>query len=66
MIQEAAHELHVWSKCTHSYVQELLGIARVRDQIAMVSQWLEHGAVPEYLRKYPIADRCKLVRRFNH
>ncbi|KAF8598264.1 kinase-like protein, partial [Ceratobasidium sp. AG-I] len=53
-------ELHVWSKCTHSYVQELLGVARVRDQTAMISRWLEHGNLPEYLKNHPAADRCQM------
>ncbi|KAF8595125.1 kinase-like protein [Ceratobasidium sp. AG-I] len=63
MLQQAAHELHVWSKCTHPYVQELLGVARVREQIAMISRWLEHGDLPEYLQNYPTTDRCKMCTR---
>ncbi|KAF8593294.1 kinase-like protein [Ceratobasidium sp. AG-I] len=54
------HELHVWSKCTHSYVQELLGVAYVRNQFAMISPWLEHGSLPEYMKRNPMIDRCKM------
>lgn len=64
MPQQAAHELHVWSKCTHPCVQELVGVAYVRNQIAMVSQWLEYGTLPEYLKNDRTADRCKMAGRF--
>lgn len=60
LLKQAAHELHVWSKCTHPCVQELVGVAYVRNQIAMVSQWLEYGTLPEYLKNDRTADRCKM------
>ncbi|KAF8593296.1 kinase-like protein [Ceratobasidium sp. AG-I] len=60
MTQQAAHELHVWSKCTHPYVQELLGVECAHSQIAMISPWLEHGTLPEYLKHNPSTNRLKM------
>jgi serine/threonine protein kinase len=51
----------VWSKCNHANVQKLLGIAQVRNQIAMVSPWMVNGDVRAYLRLNVDLDRCSMV-----
>jgi hypothetical protein len=33
-----------------------------RNRIGLVSPWMEHGDINEYLTKYPEADRRLLVR----
>ncbi|KAF8606263.1 kinase-like protein [Ceratobasidium sp. AG-I] len=60
MLKRSAHELYVWSKCKHANVAELLGLAQFRDQIAMVSPWMENGSLPDYLARNRSVDRCRL------
>ncbi|ELU36337.1 Pkinase domain-containing protein [Rhizoctonia solani AG-1 IA] len=59
-VQHAAQELYVWSKCKHPNVLELYGLILFRDQIAMVSPWLENGHMRSYLYNNPGADRHAL------
>ncbi|KAG9119412.1 Microtubule-associated protein, microtubule dynamics during spindle orientation, partial [Ceratobasidium sp. 392] len=60
-LKNAARELHTWAKCDHPNVLKLLGLARFRDQIGMVSMWMDHGSLPSYLQLKPTADRCHIV-----
>ncbi|QRV95585.1 Tyrosine-protein kinase [Ceratobasidium sp. AG-Ba] len=57
-LKDAARELYTWSKCNHTNVIKLLGLARYRNQIGMVSIWAEHGHLPGYISQNPEADRC--------
>ncbi|KAB5593186.1 hypothetical protein CTheo_3349 [Ceratobasidium theobromae] len=57
LTQRAAHELYVWSKCKHPNVLELIGVAKYRDQIAMVSPWMDNGHLSWFLSQQPQADR---------
>ncbi|KAG8712711.1 hypothetical protein FRC09_019550 [Ceratobasidium sp. 395] len=56
----AAREIHAWSKLDHRYVSKLLGLAQFRGQIAMVSPWAEHGALPGFLKRWPQHNRPRL------
>ncbi|KAF8599206.1 kinase-like protein [Ceratobasidium sp. AG-I] len=60
LLKNAARELHTWSKCQHPNVLPLLGLVGFRDQIGMVSHWMENGSLPSYLERHPEADRCRL------
>ncbi|KAF8713839.1 Egl-10, and Pleckstrin (DEP), partial [Rhizoctonia solani] len=60
ILKSAAHELYVWSKCKHPNVIELLGVMLFRDQIAMVSPWLDNGHLRTFLVQNPQIDRCAL------
>ncbi|KAH7333677.1 kinase-like domain-containing protein [Rhizoctonia solani] len=57
-VKRAAHELYIWSKCNHPNVLEMYGVARYRDQIAMVS--------PQFLSREPHVDRCALCVQVAH
>ncbi|CAE6358551.1 unnamed protein product [Rhizoctonia solani] len=59
-VKRAAHELYVWSKCSHPNVLEVYGVARYRDQIAMVSPWMGNGNLSQFLSRRPQVDRCAL------
>ncbi|CAE7128010.1 unnamed protein product, partial [Rhizoctonia solani] len=63
-LKKTAHELYVWSKCKHPNVLELLGVTHHRDQVAMVSPWMENGDLRAFLRLYPETNRQELVRVF--
>ncbi|KAG9086676.1 hypothetical protein FS749_003455, partial [Ceratobasidium sp. UAMH 11750] len=59
-LKHTARELHTWSKCKHPNVLKLLGLVVFRDQIGMVSPWMEKGNLRKYLNQNPGADRCLL------
>ncbi|KAG9084174.1 hypothetical protein FS749_005426 [Ceratobasidium sp. UAMH 11750] len=59
-LKRTARELYTWSKCEHPNVVRLLGLARFRDQIAMVSLWMENGQLRTYINQYPNVDRFDL------
>ncbi|KAF8679759.1 kinase-like protein [Rhizoctonia solani] len=59
-VKRAAHELYVWSKCNHPNVLEVYGVARYRNQIAMISPWMENGNLSQFLSRRPQVDRCAL------
>ncbi|CAE6459690.1 unnamed protein product, partial [Rhizoctonia solani] len=49
LLKRATHELYVWSRCNHPNVLELIGVAQYREQIAMVSPWMENGDIVTFL-----------------
>ncbi|CAE6470846.1 unnamed protein product [Rhizoctonia solani] len=57
---ETAQELYVWSKCNHPNVMGLLGVARYRNRLVMVSTWMENGDMRQFLSQYPQVDRYPL------
>ncbi|CAE6533876.1 unnamed protein product [Rhizoctonia solani] len=59
--KHTAHELYTWSMSTHPNVLELIGLAVVRDRLAMVAPWVEYGSLLAYIGANPTADRCNLV-----
>ncbi|CAE6486712.1 unnamed protein product, partial [Rhizoctonia solani] len=59
-LKKTAHELYVWSKCKHPNVLELIGVTHHRDQVAMVSPWMDNGDLRAFLRLYPNVDRHDL------
>ncbi|KAF8601997.1 kinase-like protein [Ceratobasidium sp. AG-I] len=59
-LKDAARELHTWSQCRHPNVLQLLGLVEFRNQIGMVSHWMENGSLPLYLEKYPKVDRFQM------
>ncbi|CAE6411063.1 unnamed protein product [Rhizoctonia solani] len=59
-IRNAAHELYIWSKCDHPNILRLVGVTQHRNQLAMVSPWMEHGSLNNFLSRYPEVDRYRL------
>lgn len=51
----------MWSKAKHDNVHELLGAIMFRGHLGMVSPWMKHGNLQEYVRKNPGVDRYQLV-----
>ncbi|KAG9128389.1 hypothetical protein FRC07_014803 [Ceratobasidium sp. 392] len=56
-----ARHLYVWSRLKHDNILQLLGVAQFRDHIAMISPWMDHGNLLEYLERNPTADRYRLL-----
>ncbi|CAE6444971.1 unnamed protein product [Rhizoctonia solani] len=59
-IKDAARELYIWSKCKHPNVLELLGVTQHRNQLAMVSPWMENGHLTRFLVAHPETNRYEL------
>ncbi|KAH7335023.1 kinase-like domain-containing protein [Rhizoctonia solani] len=60
LFKHAAHELYIWSKCKHPNILELIGMAQFRNQIAMVSPWMENGNLQSFLPQHPEVNRCTM------
>ncbi|QRV78828.1 WD repeat-containing protein [Ceratobasidium sp. AG-Ba] len=50
----------IWIEWSHPNVLELLGFATYQGQLAMISPWMSHGTLCDYVRKYPRLDRWQL------
>ncbi|KAG9096719.1 hypothetical protein FS749_007880 [Ceratobasidium sp. UAMH 11750] len=59
-LKHAARELHIWSKCQHPNVLPLIGLVTFRDQIGMVSRWIERGNLPSYIQQNSGLDRFQM------
>ncbi|KAF8600424.1 kinase-like protein [Ceratobasidium sp. AG-I] len=60
VLKAAAREIYTWSKCKHAHVLELIGLASFRGHVAMVSSWMAHKSLSNYLTQQPDVDRCEL------
>ncbi|CAE6540203.1 unnamed protein product [Rhizoctonia solani] len=56
-LKRAAQELHVWSKCQHPNILQLMGVANHDGRIAMVSLWMENGDIRWFLSQQPRVNR---------
>lgn len=60
-MQRFCREVMTWKTLRHPNVLPLLGVTIVDKRFAMVSEWMEHGNIIEFLESVN-ADRLKLVR----
>ncbi|KAF8596176.1 WD40 repeat-like protein [Ceratobasidium sp. AG-I] len=58
--KRAMREMYMWSKAKHENVHELLGAIMFRGYLGMVSPWMKHGNLQEYVRKNRDVDRYQL------
>jgi len=49
----------VWKQLKHKNIVPLLGATS--DPLRLVSKWMPNGPLPDYLVRYPDADRLSLV-----
>ena len=59
--QEFCKEAVVWKNLNHPNVLPLLGITVDPSQLQLVSKWVSGGNMREYIKKYPDADRRRMV-----
>ncbi|KAG8790135.1 hypothetical protein FRC12_012705 [Ceratobasidium sp. 428] len=59
-LKRAARELDNWSHFEHKNILKLSGLAQFRDQMAMISPWMDQGTLLQYLKHNPDVDRCQL------
>ncbi|KZT54924.1 kinase-like protein [Calocera cornea HHB12733] len=61
-MERLMNELTTWVQMRHPNLLELYGVCeRGRHGVALVSPWMEHGTVRDYLKIYPEARRSPLV-----
>ncbi|KAG8784723.1 RHO1 GDP-GTP exchange protein 2 [Ceratobasidium sp. 428] len=60
VLKHVARELYTWSCLEHDNVVKLLGLAQFRDQMAMISPWMDNGTLTQYIDGHPTVDRYKL------
>ncbi|QRV98040.1 Ephrin type-A receptor 4 [Ceratobasidium sp. AG-Ba] len=59
-LKRTAREIYAWSKCSHPGILPLYGIARIGENLAMVSPWMKRGSLRSFLRTNPSFDRFRL------
>ncbi|KAG8753999.1 hypothetical protein FRC11_006917, partial [Ceratobasidium sp. 423] len=60
-LKRAIREIHLWSKMKHDNVHQLMGVMMFRGQyIGMVSEWMHHGNLHEYMYAKPDFDRPQM------
>jgi serine/threonine protein kinase len=61
--QSFCREGVAWKHLRHPNVLPLLGVTVTERRFAMVSEWMEHGNIVEFIRKDKHVNRTELVRR---
>ena len=59
--QRFCKEAIMWKHVSCPYILKLNGVFRRNDIPAIVTPWMPHGNITEYLEKHPDADRLYLV-----
>lgn len=60
--QRILGEVHIWVQLRHPNVAQFIGCCRPSDdRTYMISSWAENGDARKYIRRYPKANRIKLV-----
>ncbi|EUC57447.1 tyrosine kinase catalytic domain protein [Rhizoctonia solani AG-3 Rhs1AP] len=62
-LEDAAREVYLWYKCKHPNILSLIGVAQFRGQLAMISPWMKHQNLEEFLSKHRSSqvDRLEIV-----
>ena len=62
LFQQFCKEVVLWSTLNHPNVLKLVGVQEGMEagKFAAVSEWMRHGNIIEYIRKYPV-NRLDLV-----
>jgi hypothetical protein len=51
----------IWNTLSHLNVLPLLGVTMDGDRFVMVSEWMEHGSITEFVKADVTSNRLKLV-----
>jgi len=54
-------EIVIWKRFSHPNVLPLLGVSKDQERFYMVSEWMEHGNVNQYLKRHPGAARLQIL-----
>ncbi|KEP51128.1 tyrosine kinase catalytic domain protein, partial [Rhizoctonia solani 123E] len=56
-MKRSMREIYNWSKLKQENIHELLGVTQHRDQLGMVSLWMDHGDLSTYIFNNPDVNR---------
>ncbi|CAE6481291.1 unnamed protein product [Rhizoctonia solani] len=59
-LKRITREIYNWSKLDHENVNKLMGVIMFRERLGMVSEWMEHGNLRQYLNRNASVDRRQL------
>ena len=59
--QRFCHEAVLWKQFGHSNLLPLLGATKTSHTLMMVSEWMEHGTIMDFVTACPETNRLKLV-----
>ncbi|CEL59832.1 Vegetative incompatibility protein HET-E-1 OS=Podospora anserina GN=HET-E1 PE=4 SV=1 [Rhizoctonia solani AG-1 IB] len=59
-LKHVMEEISAFSKARHENIQELLGVTMFQGRLGMVSHWVPHEYLQEYIREHPEANRYEL------
>ncbi|CAE6466316.1 unnamed protein product [Rhizoctonia solani] len=59
-LKRITREIYNWSKLDHENVHKLMGVTIFRERLGMVSDWMEHGNLRQYLTQNSEVDRHEL------
>ena len=62
-LQRFCREAVAWKHLRHPNILPLLGVTVSKHRFAMVSEWMEHGNIIEFVGKDKHVNRAELVRR---
>lgn len=63
MIQKFSKEAVVWKDLKHQNILPLTGVMTTGPhELAMISDWMEHGNINEFITKFPNVDQIALLR----
>ncbi|KAG6908757.1 hypothetical protein DXG01_003369 [Tephrocybe rancida] len=60
-LKVCSKEAILWSQLDHQNLLPFYGIYRFRNGLSLVSPWMEHGDINNYLQSYGTADRVLLA-----
>ncbi|KEP54228.1 tyrosine kinase family catalytic domain protein [Rhizoctonia solani 123E] len=56
-LKRITREIYHWSKLDNENVNKLLGVVMFRERLGMVSEWMEHGNLRQYINRNDNIDR---------
>ncbi|KAL5640216.1 hypothetical protein ACGC1H_007480 [Rhizoctonia solani] len=59
-LKRITREIYHWSKLDHENVNKLMGVIIFRERLGMVSEWMEHGNLRQYISRNNDIDRPEL------
>ena len=59
--QRFCKEVVGWKTLRHPNVLPLVGVTMTKNKFVMVSEWMENGNINMFVKKYPDANRLRLV-----
>ncbi|CAE6475567.1 unnamed protein product [Rhizoctonia solani] len=60
-VKRAMREIYNWSKLEHKNIHKLLGVTMFQERLGMVSVWMEHGTLRQYLQQHYNVDRYAMI-----